>query len=566
MTVYKSSYPSIKVPEESLFSHLFNTRFLDFPPSSYAFIDPNTDLKLTRGDLRDLCLSFGHGLRYTLRDLGGVHLGRGDVVMAFSPNSIAWPVILLGSVAAGLRVTLANTSYVSRELEHQWEDSHAKAVIVAPPFLPVVLEMFMNIGFSEADARKRIILADWATPHARRSSLYVTMTSLLGGDKLPKEEEFRGKQSSETVLLCYSSGTTGKPKGVETTHSNAIHLIHMVRPHFPLAETGADVMLGILPFYHIYGVVKLLMFPFLCGVPVIVMPKFDPTEFCRNVEKYHVSMSLIVPPVCLALIHHPATTKFNMKSLRFMCSGAAPLSDAVVNQTEARFKSVGANTFISQGYGLTETSPTTHLLPLEDHLRKVGSIGPLLPNLEARLVVEDVEEAKEGEPGELWIRGPTVMKGYLNNAEATKNAITEDGWFKTGDVAVRDKEGYYYIVDRRKELIKYKGFQVPPAELESVLIQHPEIVDAAVIGVYSEKDASELPRAYVVHAKGLKGDAAAAFGREVQRWIEPRVAKHKLLRGGVVVLDAVPRSAAGKILRRELRELAKNEVTAKAKL
>ncbi|TCD66542.1 hypothetical protein EIP91_001263 [Steccherinum ochraceum] len=305
----------------------------------------------------------------------------------------------------------------------------------------------------------------------------------------------------------------------------------------------------------------------LVGMPTVIMPKFDPTDFCRNVEKYHASIALIVPPVCLAIIHHPATTKFNMKSLRFMTSGAAPLSEAVVKATEARLQSVGANTILNQGYGLTETSPTTNLLPLEDHIRKVGSIGPLLPNLEARLVVDDAEDAKPGEAGELWVRGPSIMKGYLNNVAATKNSITSDGWFKTGDVAVRDEEGFFYIVDRQKELIKYKGFQVPPAELESVLIQHPDIVDAAVIGVYSEKDASELPRAYVVHGKAIKGEAASVFCQEVQRWIEPRVAKHKLLRGGVVVIGAIPRSAAGKILRRELRELAKREVsTARAKL
>lgn len=193
---------------------------------------------------------------------------------------------------------------------------------------------------------------------------------------------------------------------------------------------------------------------------------------------------------------------------------ALALASTKVRFTNSDRRNIIADVCLPPGYGLTETSPTTHLLPIDDHLRKVGSIGPLLANLEARLVIEDVEDAKEGEPGELWIRGPSIMKGYLNNVEATKNALTPDGWFKTGDVAIRDNEGYYYIVDRRKELIKYKGFQgthsnnrygrclpltsvpllVPPAELEAVLLQHPDIVDAAVIGVYSEKNATELPR------------------------------------------------------------------------
>ncbi|KAG6891500.1 hypothetical protein C0992_005639 [Termitomyces sp. T32_za158] len=252
-----------------------------------------------------------------------------------------------------------------------------------------------------------------------------------------------------------------------------------------------------------------------------------------------------------------------MSSLKTLFSGAAPLGPDLVRQVTTRLSARrnGKGVVILQGYGLTETSPTTHLLQTPDALRKVGSIGILLPNLEARLVVDgngdgngdgrgrgrgDVE-AKEGEPGELWVRGPGVMKcaqGYLNNAAATKDAITCDGWFKTGDVAVRDAEGYYYIVDRRKELIKYKGFQVPPAELEGLLLNHPDVADAAVIGVYSATQATELPRAYVVHAHPEKLKTATdrtAFERDVRAWTQARVARHKFLRGGVVVVDVVPK-------------------------
>jgi len=222
---------------------------------------------------------------------------------------------------------------------------------------------------------------------------------------------------------------------------------------------------------------------------------------------------------------------------------------------------------IMQGYGLTETSPNTHLLPEVDSISKIGSIGLLMPNLEARLLVDgdgngDVE-ASEGEAGELWLRGPTIMKGYLNNPKATQESITPDGWFKTGDIATRDSDGYYYIVDRRKELIKYKGFQVPPAELENVLLTHPDIADVAVIGVQSAKEATELPRAYVVHAlpESMKTEPdKVRFSENVKRWIQTKVARHKFLRGGVVVIDVIPKSAAGKILRRELRDRAKEEL------
>ncbi|CAL1711282.1 unnamed protein product [Somion occarium] len=561
MRIYKSTLPPVETREESIFTHLFATTYSNHPSSLPAFTDAATGLTLTRAELKKLSLSLGYGLRQEFSKLGGVTLDRGETIMIFSPNSIAWPVMVFGSLAPGLRTTLANSSYTAGELEHQWKDSGAKAVFVQPALLSTALEMFKYLGLDLSQARRRIILADFGIPSSEQLPAgFVKLSDLLGKGSLNEEEKFPGKQSNETAYLCYSSGTTGKPKGVETTHFNIVAVINIVRALYPKTVPGEDVMLGVLPFYHIYGSVKLLLFQFLLGVQVVIMSKFDPVEFCRNTEKYKVTIALIVPPICLAIIHHPATTKFNMKSLKYLTSGAAPLSGELAQATREKLKSVGASTLINQGYGLTETSPTTHLCPMEEAIKRPKSVGLLLPNLEARLVNDDVNDVEDGESGELWVRGPSVMKGYLNNEEATTNAITPDGWFKTGDIAVRDKDGYWYIVDRRKELIKYKGFQVPPAELEAILLTHPQIVDVAVIGINSEKDATELPRAYVVHAKAIRGDAARQFGKEVQKWIQSRVARHKYLRGGVIVIDAIPKSAAGKILRRELRELAKKEI------
>jgi len=259
--------------------------------------------------------------------------------------------------------------------------------------------------------------------------------------------------------------------------------------------------------------------------------------------------------------------KYNLSTLEYMLSGAAPLGADLTEAVRKRLLSKckpGAKCFIMQGYGLTETSPSVHTLDWDSSIAKVGSCGYLLPNIKARLVVDEDGEvdAEEGKPGELWVQGKTVMKGYLNNPEATKKSITPDGWFKTGDIAVRDNDGYWYIVDRKKELIKYKGFQVPPAELEAVLLTHPDIADAGVVGIDSVEQATELPRAYVVHANPEKVKTTqekAAFGQSVAKWIETRVARHKYLRGGVAVIDVVPKSAAGKILRKELRERAKQE-------
>jgi len=389
---------------------------------------------------------------------------------------------------------------------------------------------------------------------------------LLCKGKLDQEEMFEGSKANETVYICYSSGTTGKPKGVETTHQNMTTLLDIVSSAFP-PITDDSIMLGILPFYHIYGIAKLVHFPFSQGCPVVIQTKFEPEKFCSVIQRFRVTHSLVVPPVLVVLARHPAVDEYDLSSLRVLFSGAAPLGHTLVKQVKERLlaKRGGRGELgITQGYGLTETSPTTHLLTVEEADRKMGSIGVLLPNLEARLVHDDEGkvDAAEGQPGELWIRGKTVMKGYLNNPTATKNSITPDGWFKTGDVAIRDKEGYYYIVDRRKELIKYKGFQVPPAELEYVLLTHPDIADAAVIGLESVKEATELPRAYVVHAhpeKVKSAKAKAEFAKSVAKWMESKVARHKFLRGGVGVIDIIPKSAAGKILRRDLRELAKQE-------
>ncbi|TDL27415.1 acetyl-CoA synthetase-like protein [Rickenella mellea] len=563
MKIYTSRVPPQPIANESIFSRMFPERD-PFPSSGPAFIDADTGKSITRGELKSLALELAWGLQHKLPKLGAVHLKRGDTVMIFSPNSIAWPIALHGSIAAGLRVTLANSAYTPAELAFQLTDSQAKLVFVHPSLVPTLIQTFKVLKIDASEAAKKVVVLGWGLQEKGPGGL-VQVEELLGHGALRKEEKFEGKQANETVLLCYSSGTTGKPKGVETTHKNLTSVASIVKPVFPSIVPGKDVFIGVLPFYHIYGVVKLLIFPFVNGAPVVLLQRFEPVAFCKTIETYKVTVGLIVPPILVVLARHPAASQFNLRSLRLLFSGAAPLGAPLVKAVSDRLKSFGNETVITQGYGLTETSPTSHLLPPDDAIRKVGSIGILLPNLEARLVVDDVRDAKKGEPGEIWLRGPTIMKGYLNNSTATKNSITPDGFFKTGDVAIIDDEGFFMIVDRQKELIKYKGFQVPPAELESLLLQHDDIADAGVIGVESIAEATELPRAYVVHAKGLTTDAEKKeFGLSVQKWIQERVAKHKFLRGGVAVIDVIPKSASGKILRRELRDRAKQELQQEA--
>ncbi|THH08646.1 hypothetical protein EW145_g2565 [Phellinidium pouzarii] len=529
--IYTSSIPPFEVAEHSIYSHIFPKND-PFPGDTAAFIDADTGNTLTRAVLRRTTFELAWGLRHVLHaNYGGPALARDDTVLVFSPNSVAYPIVVFGAFAAGIRATLANSAYTPTELAHQYKDSQAKVVFAHKDLVPVAVKMFELLGVDAKEARSRIIIASW-NENDRSPKGFIQMEDLLGKGRLEIEENFDGPLSNETALLCYSSGTTGKPKGVELTVFS--------------------------------GATNLLLLCVLDGVSVVIMTRFEPVVFCKTIERYKITFAFIVPPILVVLSRHPAVSQYKLSSLRRFLSGAAPLGVGLTKAVNDRLRYLGTEAIILQGYGLTETSPTTHIIPLEDAERKIGSIGVLFPNLEARLVTEDGLDAGEGEPGELWIRGPTVMKGYLNNPTATKSSITPDGWFQTGDIGIVDNEGYYFIVDRKKELIKYKGFQVPPAELEAILLLHPDISDAGVVGIESQAEATELPRAYVVHAKGFPSSEVErqAFGTSVQKWIEERVARHKFLRGGVVVVEIIPKSASGKILRRKLKDQARDEVAA----
>lgn len=282
------------------------------------------------------------------------------------------------------------------------------------------------------------------------------------------------------------------------------------------------------------------------------MPKFDLEKFCSHIQKHSITFAYVVPPIILLLGKSPVVDKYDLSTIRMMNSGAAPLTKDLVDAVYKRLKIP-----IKQGYGLSETSPTTHTQPWDEWQSSIGSVGRLLPNQTAKYMSEDEKEVPAGQTGELWIKGPNIFLGYLNNEEGTKNALTSDGYFKTGDVGHQDKNGNFYITDRVKELIKYKGFQVPPAELEGYLIGHPDIDDVAVIGIQDHSQATEVPRAYVVPKKGVEGSKEKE--REIVEWLSKKVASHKKLRGGVRFVDEVPKSASGKILRRVLKVQAAEE-------
>ncbi|KAA1470610.1 AMP binding protein [Dentipellis sp. KUC8613] len=588
MPTYTSLLPPLPEPATSIWTYLFSrthpySSYSQYPEHYPAFIDAPTGRTLSRGALRSSTLRLAHGLRHPPRH-ALAPLARGDVALVFAPNTLAYPLVLFGLLAAGAAASPANPVYTPAELAHQYRDCGARLVFAVPDALPTVFAMLELVGVGEAEARRRVVVMQYDGSGRRGTAEgvdrdLVWLEELLAQGEERVEEKFDGGAAHATAYLCYSSGTTGKPKGVMTTHKNIVIETQILRATFPLLASGPgkDVLVGVLPLFHIYGLALLLHLAFVSGAPTLVMPRFDPEQFCANIARYRVTIGIIVPPIFLALVNHPATMRHDLSSLRYICSAAAPLSRDLALATAQKLASVGAHVVVGQGYGLTETSPGTHMLPFEWAMRKIGSCGVLVPNVEAKLVLSEDDatgeakaEAAEWDPqeeerggagvkmsarGELWVRGPIVMKGYLNNPAATRASVTPSGWFKTGDIFVRDADGFWYVVDRKKELIKYKGFQVAPAELEALLLTHPSLVDAAVIGINDPVQATELPRAYVVP----RGTPAPALDAEIQAWVAQRVAPHKRLRGGVVMVPEIPKSAAGKILRRELRERAKRE-------
>ena len=298
----------------------------------------------------------------------------------------------------------------------------------------------------------------------------------------------------------------------------------------------------------------------LNGLTTVVMAQFDLEKFCAIVQEQKITFAYVAPPIVLLLGKHPVVDKYDLSTLRMLSSGAAPLTQELVETVYKRLKIP-----IKQGYGLSETSPTTHTQPWELWDTTIGAVGVLLPNQTAKYMSAEEKEVPAGDVGELWIKGPNVFRGYHNNPESTRNAMSPDGYFKTGDVGYQDKNGNFYITDRVKELIKYKGFQVPPAELEGLLSSHPMVSDVAVIGTYDKDNATEVPRAYVVPMSGVK--VGPETTKDIVNWLQARVANHKRLRGGVRYVKEIPKSASGKILRRVLKDKAENGIEGpKAKL
>ena len=457
---------------------------------------------------------------------------KGDVLAIYCPNVPEYAVVFNAVAQLGGINTTINPLYTARELLNQLNDAGARFLVTTPLFLDKALEAVIGSSVEEIFVLGE---ATGATP----------FSDLLSVGNSPPEVTINPRD--DLVVLPYSSGTTGLPKGVMLTHHNLVANLcqfHGFESQPRLEEN--DIVLAVLPFFHIYGMVVVMKLALAHGATVVTMPRFDMADFLALIQRYRITTLPMVPPMVLGLAKSPLVDQYDLSSLRTLFCGAAPLGAELSIEAGNR---VGCP--VVQGYGMTEASPVTHLSPKNAKNAKPGSIGKVIPMTEVRIV--DVDSGADQGPnaeGELWIRGPQIMRGYLNQAKATADSIDEAGWYRTGDIGYADEAGFFYIVDRVKELIKYKGLQVSPAELEALLLTHPDIMDVAVIPIPDE-EAGELPKAYVVTRTGdFDNEPLAA---QIMAFMAELVSPHKRIRV-IEFCSEIPKSASGKILRRVLVE------------
>ena len=524
--VVKSPLPDVHIPETNLYNHVF--RDAASFGRKIAIINGETGREYSFAEIEEATRKVSSALNRS-------GLQKGDVLTLVTPNCLEFPVLFLATLASGGVVSTSNPNFTAEELAYQFKNSSSKIIATVPSVLPTVRKAAERAGI------ERIIVLD--DTEVRDSNLisYRSLVDDTGSRFSPASVNAK----EDTAILPYSSGTTGLPKGVMLTHFSVVaNICQMEHPQiFDFRQDGVCLM-GLLPFFHIYGMAVILFTSMHSGSKVISLPSFDSDTFLAAIQKYKINILHLAPPLALFLAKHPSVDKYDTSSIDQIMSGGAPLSGELVTAVRER---LGCRV-VRQLYGLTETSPVTHVLPEKLGMTKPSSVGIPISNMEVRIIdTKSGENLPVGQEGELWMRGPNIMKGYLNLPDATKASITEDGWFRTGDIGYFDEEGSFYITDRLKELIKVKGFQVAPAELEALLQNHPKIADAAVIGVPNER-LGEAPKAFVVRKDPNVTED------EIVNYVASKVAKHKHLVGGVEFIEAVPKSPSGKILRRVLRQ------------
>ncbi|KAF1982583.1 4-coumarate-CoA ligase [Aulographum hederae CBS 113979] len=540
---FSSVFGNIDIPQTDILTYVFGS---DSPPSDQPlFIDAeNTQLSLSAKQV----LQWVKRLNVGLDRLG---VKPGEAVMMFSPNHIFVPVAYLSIVGSGRVFTAANPVYTVPEIVHQLKNTEAKTILAHPSLLQSAIAAAEKAGvpksrifqFSDTQESPKNGVRDWRE----------MIGSSQEGESWTWKRMSPHEAATTVATVNFSSGTTGLPKGVCVSHHNLIANVEQTifmkykGKKFNRHNHPPERWVGFLPLYHAYGQLWTMLMALKLNISVYIMKQFQYEPFLQVIQDFKITHLHVAPPILVMLHKRPETDKYDLSSVQEALCGAAPLSKELQNDVAKRF-----NMLVYQGWGMTEvTCGALHVPGGFDDAS--GTVGQLDPNTECKMLDDDGKEVQEGEPGELYIRGPQVCLRYWKNEPATKETICPDGWLKTGDVAVQ-KKGWFWIVDRKKELIKVNALQVAPAELEAVLLENDDVADAAVVGITLHHE--EWPRAYVAlkdHAKGKITE------KQLQNWMKSRVAKHKQLIGGVQFVDEVPKLASGKIVRKLLKEWAKRD-------
>lgn len=515
--IFHSTFPDTAIPEKTFSDFILQDA--SARSAQPALVDSPSGRTVTYGQLAEF-------VRRVAANLVVAHgLQKGDVFAIMLPNLPEYAIAFHGVATAGGTLTTINPLYTADELRYQLGDTQAKYLLTLPMFLNKVLE-----ATKDAPLREIFILGEAPGGTTAFTALLAPAEPIA-----PVEIDIY----RDLLVVPYSSGTTGLPKGVMLTHHNVVSFISMVRT-VSVYKPGGNY-LAVLPFFHIFGMVGILNVCLVEGSTMVTIPHFELEQFLQVMQDYKILGACLVPPIILALAKHPLVDKYDLSHLEWLLSGAAPLSSDLQMACAARLKCA-----VVQGWGMTETSCGATIIPPDPEKSKPGSAGLLISNQEMRVIDYSTgEDLGRNQSGEIWLRGPNIMQGYLNQPQATRNTVDEEGWLHTGDVGYIDDDGYLFIVDRIKELIKYKGLQIAPAELEAVLLSCPAVADAAVIG-RPDPETGEVPKAFVV----LKSPLTA---EEILAYVAEKVAPYKRIRK-LEFVDQIPKSASGKILRRMLVE------------
>jgi 4-coumarate--CoA ligase len=522
----------------------FMTRYNpdNVPASKPVHTDTLTNKTITYGGLRDLAAKCAWGLQQKL----GVK--EGDIILVIVPNCTDFVILAHSVLWAGAVLSPLSIAATTKDIVHVLGLVRPKYIVTAATLLDRVEAAVESSGLYDPSSQPKLATVLGKVHHHPQFPDEIAGQS--DQESIPPYD-LGSKSAKETVaVIAYSSGTTGKMKGVQLSHYNLISNTWQMRVSLPTVIHANQREVFFPPYYHIYGIGVVMMMGMWVGMFTCAMPTFDFKTYLERIVLHKATTLRLVPPVAVLLVSSELATNYDLSSIHTIMIAAAPLKEVLQRQLKAKFPAAS----ITQAYGMTECCPViTWQHPDDDHL--VGSCGKLVAGTEVRLVNPDTgEDAGQGEPGELWVRGPQVMVGYINDPASTNGTFSGE-WYRTGDILTRDTDGNFYVTDRLKELIKYKGFQVAPSELEDLLLQHPDVVDAAVCSVYDHQQATELPLAYVSLQPQYLGEEQHhkhSVLQEIRHWFDQKVAGYKKLRGGVHHLQELPKSPSGKILRKEL--------------